>query len=297
MTDPAPITPAAAVVIPHYNDVVRLDRCLAALTKDPLPAPTEIVVVDNGSTQDLSRTCAAHPDITFLTETQRGAAAARNAGVAQTTAPRIFFLDCDCVPSPDWIKTAYDLIEGRDIVGGAVEVFDETAPPRNGAQVFETVFAFNQERYIAEMNFSVTANLLTWRRIWDDVGPLIPGLSEDRDWCNRAVAKGYRLTYEPRLCVAHPTRNDWAALRKKWLRLTEESYALTAQQSFRRPVWAVRAVLVLMSSLAHAPKILTSPKLGSTTERLRGLSTLFRLRAARMVWMMRQVFSTPLPSP
>ena len=54
VTDPGPDPAAeAAIIIPHYNDVVRLARCLRALLPQIRPGE-ELVVVDNGSTQDLA---------------------------------------------------------------------------------------------------------------------------------------------------------------------------------------------------------------------------------------------------
>ena len=294
MTDAAQPDPEGAVIIPHYNDVARLARCLDALARAAPPRPTEIVVADNDSTDDIRPLRARHPGVRFLIETERGAAAVRNAGVAATCAPRIFLLDCDCVPEPDWLAVAYEVIEGRDIVGGAMHVFDETAPPRSGAEAFEAVFAFDQESYIEKKRFAVTANLLTWRHVWEDVGPLRAGLSEDLEWCKRAAAKGYRLVYEPRLAVGHPSRSDWPALRRKWLRLTRESYSLTAGAPQRRLRWGLRAVAVLLSPGVHAWHMLCSPKLAGV-ERWRGLATLVRQRAARSAWMLRQSLGGELP--
>jgi hypothetical protein len=105
---------------------------------------------------------AAYPRVRFVTQPERGAAAARNKGVEVTTAPWIFLVDADCVPSGGWLARARAIARGDPTVvsGGRIEVFDETPAPRSGAEAFETVFAFDQERYIREDGFSVTANLV-----------------------------------------------------------------------------------------------------------------------------------------
>ena len=82
----------AAIIIPHFNDVTRLTRCLAALLPT-VPPGVEVVVVDNGSTESLDPVRAAWPDLRIVTEDRKGAYAARNRGVAETTAQRLFFLD------------------------------------------------------------------------------------------------------------------------------------------------------------------------------------------------------------
>jgi GT2 family glycosyltransferase len=277
----------AAVIIPHYNDTVRLMRCLAALMPT-VPADVEVVVVDNGSSQSLDQVRAAHPGLRIVTETQKGAAMARNRGVAETTAPRLFFLDCDCVPAPDWLATALAVADRGDLVGGTVTVFDETPPPRSGPEAFETVFAFDNARYIAEDGFSVTANLLTRRDVFAATGPLIPGLSEDIEWCRRATARGFSLVHAPELRVAHPTRADWPAIERKWRRLARELYGLHGQDPAARAAWALKALAMPLSIPVHAPKVLTHPGLNGPGERLAALGMLVRLRLLRTGWMLRQ---------
>lgn len=243
-----------------------------------------VVVVDNGSDPPPQ----VPQGVRLVIEPRKGAAQARNRGVAETTAGRIFFLDCDCVPAPDWIATALSVGGQGDIVGGTVSVFDETPPPRSGAEAFETVFAFDNRGYIERKGFSVTANLLTTRQVLDAVGGFRPGLSEDLDWCHRARAAGFRLVHEDRLRVAHPTRSDWPALKRKWRRLTDEAWGLARGQRLARVKWGLRALAMPLSALVHMPRILRHAGLDGGGERLAALGTLWRLRGTRMVWMIRQ---------
>src|SRR5215207_393592 len=146
--------PEAAIIVPHYNDTGRLLRCLAALMPR-LPPQIEAVVIDNGSTDSLDPVRAAWPNLRIVTEARKGAACARNRGVRETTASLLFFLDCDCVPASDWLAIALQVAGNADLVGGAIAVFDETPPPRNGAQAFEAVFAFDNKGYVEKKGFSV----------------------------------------------------------------------------------------------------------------------------------------------
>lgn len=282
----------AALIIPHYNDVTRLIACLDVL--GPMPDAIELVVVDNGSTDDLTPVRRAHPHLRIMTEAQKGAAAARNAGVAETTAPRLFFLDCDCVPASNWIETALGASDQADIIGGHIDVFDETAPPRNGAQAFEAIFAFDNANYISQKGFSVTANLLTRRDVFIATGPFRIGVSEDLDWCRRAQAKDFGLMYAPNLKVSHPSRSNWAALVRKWRRLTKEAFGVNGASRVARLKWALRAVMMPISIFAHLPRILRSNKLSGPRERLAAAGTLTRLRLMRMVWMLRQAAGSDL---
>jgi len=278
-----------AVIIPHYDDVLRLRTCLDALCVADL-GDVDVVVVDNGSLQGLSEIIASFQMVRFLSEPQKGAANARNRGVSETNAPYLFFLDSDCVVAGDWLAVAKSVVQDQGIIGGRIYVFDETAPPRSGSQAFEAVFGFDQRSYIEAKGFSVTANLLTSRKVFEDVGPFRHGVSEDLDWCLRAGAKGYKLSYEDRLCVGHPSRGNWRDLTRKWRRLTAESFGLTGAGTKARVVWALRALMMPLSIFAHAPKMLRCRDL-TASEKARGVGTLAAIRMSRMIWMLRQAIT------
>jgi hypothetical protein len=198
------------------------------------------------------------------------------------------FIDADCLPASDWVTIGRQVADRADLIGGRVEVFDETPPPRSGAEAFEAVFAFDFRNYIEVQGFSGTGNLITRRDVFEDVGPFRCGVSEDRDWSFRATAKGYRLIYEDGLRVGHPSRQDWPALRGKWRRIMQEMFGQTGGSLRARAKWALKGLAMPLSILVHLPKVLTSPKLSSPSDRLRAAITLVRLRLQRMVWMLRQ---------
>jgi GT2 family glycosyltransferase len=287
-----PMIPDCVVIIPHYNDTVRLRRCLSVLVSRNVGA-ADIVVVDNASSDPMEALVADFPQVRFVTETRKGAANARNRGVAETTGHHLFFLDADCVPDAGWLASAVQNRNLDDIVGGAITVFDETPPPRSGAQAFETVFAFNYRDYILNKGFSVTANLLTRRDVFLATGPFTDGVSEDEDWCRRARALGFGIALAEGLRVAHPTRSDWPSLRRKWRRLTDEMFRLHLTRKGRIS-WALRALAVAGSGPAHLPKVLRHPGLRGADERLRCAATLVRLRLLRSVWMLRQAAGLPI---
>ncbi|MGJ8583658.1 MAG: glycosyltransferase family 2 protein [Marinosulfonomonas sp.] len=281
-----------AIIIPHYDDTERLERCLSALMLNNLEN-VEVLVIDNGSPIPPGEKLLPYfPTVRFLTEPEKGAGPARNRGVRESRAPILAFLDADCIPASDWVNVARAGLSRGDVIGGRVDVFDETPAPRSGAEAFEAVFAFQTREYIETKGFSITANLITSRVVFEDVGPFRPHVSEDAEWGQRATSKGYRLVYDDRLLVRHPSRNDWTALRSKWLRLTREDFAL---QNIRRPglsakvFWTTKALAMPVSVVLHLPKILSSSKIDTAQERMRCIGTLARLRFQRMIWMLKQI--------
>lgn len=275
-----------AIIIPHYNDVARLERCLEALMPQ-VGADVEVVVADNASTADLGPVRARWPGVRIVVEPRKGAGPARNAGVAATEAPWLMFIDADCVPAPGWLARGRAIADAGAVIGGRVDVFHETPPPLSGAEAFEEVFAFRMRDYLERDAFLGSGNLVTSRAVFDAVGGFRPAVSEDKDWSQRAARAGFRLGFDEAFAVGHPSRRDWAALRAKWRRLTREAFLLDGQGARAR--WALKALLMPASVLAHAPRVLRHPGL-TAGEKARALATLVRIRLARMVWMLGQVF-------
>jgi glycosyltransferase involved in cell wall biosynthesis len=87
--------PSIAVVIPTYNRSEHVRLAIDSALAQTLPC-TEIVVVDDGSTDDTAQVLAAYGDrITSLRQQNQGAAAARNAGIRAANSEWIAFCDSD----------------------------------------------------------------------------------------------------------------------------------------------------------------------------------------------------------
>ena len=279
-------SPEYAVIIPHYNDVPRLLRCLEALVPQA-GEDVEIVLADNNSSDDLSLVRDRFPNVRIVVQTEKGAGPARNLGVAETTAPWIMFLDADCLPAPDWLATGQRIARKDTVIGGRVDVFHETPPPQSGAEAFETVFAFKMGAYLARDGFLGSGNLVTTRHVFETTGGFRPAVSEDVDWSTRAAAAGFQLDYDDDFAAGHPSRQDWAALALKWRRLASEGFLFRGGGLKARVLWGVKALAMLPSAIAHTPRVLGHPSL-TPVEKGRALVTLYRLRAMRMVWMLGQ---------
>ena len=278
-----------AVIIPHYNDPVRLERCLDALTEQHAALgrdDIELIVVDNNSTVSLDAIRARFAGVRFIKELKKGAAEARNRGVVETRAEGLIFLDSDCVPGVCWLAGALAQVREGAAVGGRIDVFSETPGARSGAEAFETAFAFNMKDYVERKGFVASCNLVTTRTVFDDVGPFINGVSEDIDWGERAGRKGHALIYVDEMAVSHPARGDWEALSRKWERVTRERFASADEMKGGRLGWLIKALVMPLSALAHMPRMLTCPGL-SWPERWRGIVTLFRIRFVRAGWMLK----------
>jgi cellulose synthase/poly-beta-1,6-N-acetylglucosamine synthase-like glycosyltransferase len=105
-----------SVVICSLNGAPGVDRCLRALDRQVGAPPLDVVVVDDGSTDDTSEVARRHGARVVRHETNRGLSAARNSGVEAAQAAIVAFLDDDCEPAPDWAAYLLSAYED-DVVG------------------------------------------------------------------------------------------------------------------------------------------------------------------------------------
>ncbi|MDQ4420033.1 glycosyltransferase [Sphingobium sp. DEHP117] len=286
MTSASSLAPGISVVVPHYNDLERLDRCLAAISKQTMPRDAfEIIVADNNSPCGMAaveRAVAGRARI--VTAMTPGAGPARNAGAEAAQGKILAFTDSDCVPAPEWLERGVAALgQGADFLGGGMTVLVPGGRPMSGAEAFETVFAFDNERYVKRLHFTVTANLFCPRDLFFKVGPFRTAVSEDNEWCWRARNMGYSIGYAADAIVGHPARADWAQLKGKWRRICAERYALSRDGGGSALKWIAKTWLELPAIPVHALRILTDRRVPSFGERLSALGTLAAIRLWRFV--------------
>jgi glycosyltransferase involved in cell wall biosynthesis len=269
-----------SVIVPHYNDLAALDLCLAALERQTFPPhQREIIVADNASPQGEAAVANVIANrARLVTVAKKGAGPARNGGVAAARGDILAFTDSDCLPEPQWLEKGVAALADCDFAGGGVEVTVRDASEVSPAESFERVFAFDIERYVTRKSFAATCNLFCPRAVFDAVGPFGVEVSEDIDWSHRAVGQGFRIGYAPAAIVGHPARRTWDELRRKWIRLNAEKYALMAQKRGGRLQWALQSLALPAASLIHSIKVVRSHKLQGGRQRLGALWVLYRLR-------------------
>src|SRR5262245_4424325 len=97
--------PSLSVVVPVRNGGRDFERCLRRL-RDSHLADFELIVVDDGSTDDSAAVAERAGAIVLRFESPQGPAAARNRGAREASAPLIFFLDADVGVHPRAIDQA-----------------------------------------------------------------------------------------------------------------------------------------------------------------------------------------------
>ena len=212
--------PFVSVVIPVYNDIVRLERCLRALDAQTYP-DYEVIVVDNGSTDgDVAQVCEPFARVRFAREEKVGSYAARNKGFSLAKGDVFGFTDSDCVPAADWVAQGAARVQQTEhcgFVAGNVEVFPRDRSRPSLVELYDMMLAFPQERYVKNNGYGVTANLFTTRTVLLAVGLFNDTLKSggDHEWGKRVAGAGFSLVYAPDVRVGHPARKSFGELRKK----------------------------------------------------------------------------------
>jgi glycosyltransferase involved in cell wall biosynthesis len=98
-----------SIVIPTYNRKPILEKCLRALEQQTYSDGYEVVVVDDGSTDDtipwLRQQADTFPHVRLLQQNHQGPAAARNLGVEQAAGDTIVFIDSDLVVTDTFLQS------------------------------------------------------------------------------------------------------------------------------------------------------------------------------------------------
>lgn len=199
--------PSVSVIVPVLNEAEHVETCLQALLAQTYPpASREIIVVDNGSSDDTLARVARYP-VTVTNALIRGPAQARNAGIRQAKGDFVVFLDGDCIPQPQWLSA---LLEGWD--DPAVGLF---VGEIEGAPSSSLISRYVQHRRLicqADLLSQViptaaTGNLAVSRAALSRVGVFDESFrrGEDADLTWRIqTAGGLEFRYNPRAVVVHP---------------------------------------------------------------------------------------------
>lgn len=270
---------SVSVVIPHYDDETRLDRCLEALSRQDGPGPLEIIVVDNASPRPPRGVCAAHPRTRLVVEPRPGPGHARTTGARLAKGSIVAFLDSDCYPAPDWtsvVAGTFAASPQTDVIGGDIRIAPRDAAGMDAIEGFEALFAYRQELFVERDGYTATCNMAVRRHVFDAVGAFGGiDIAEDMDWGRRATAAGFTIRYVPAMRVATPARESFAEVARKLERQTGHDFQRVISTSDKIR-WAAKALAMPLSPLADVPRILRS-------ERIAGA----RLRAATLVFLAR----------
>jgi mycofactocin system glycosyltransferase len=221
------------VVVPAYRRADLLARCLDSLGEVP------VVVVDDASpTPDVSQVARARGARVVRHGVNQGPAAARNSGLAVTTADLIAFVDADCVAVPGWLEALVPLFEDERVGAVAPRVVPRSTVDSLLARHERARSALDMGRRRAlvrpggPLGFLPSATLVVRRdAVRGGAFDAALRLGEDVDLVWRLADQGWHVRYEPSVTIEHAMRLGWRA----WARRRFEYGTSAAALDHRHP--------------------------------------------------------------
>lgn len=211
--------PFVSIIIPTYKDWQRLSVCIDSLVHQSYPQDCYEVIVVNNADDDIPDDFFLPLNCRVITELKPGSYAARNAGIKIAGGQLFGFTDSDCEPGTDWIENAVNYLFEHEYcrrIAGRVCLFYRS-DQLSAAELYEKIYAFNQDINVSRDGIAVTANMFAYREVFEHIGVFNEEMMSggDFEWSIRAKDAGYKIGYAKDSWVRHPARFHMDALIKK----------------------------------------------------------------------------------
>ena len=108
-------TPLVSVIIPCYNHGRHLQQAIDSVLQQSY-THTEIIVVDDGSTDNTREVAERNPSVRYSYQPNQGLSAARNTGIRHSTGEYLVFLDADDYLYPDALATNLGYLSRQELL-------------------------------------------------------------------------------------------------------------------------------------------------------------------------------------
>lgn len=199
---------SVSIVIPVHNEEDHIKACLDTIAAQDEP-PLEVIVVDNGSTDDTARIARQFPFVRVIHEEKRGIAHARNAGFAAVRGDIIGRIDADSRLPRDWVRRMRTFITTHSdhLLTGGSYFYDLKMP--NFFGFMQRQLAFRANRFIMGHYIAWGSNMAFRKELWDAVKDELHNdrdIHEDMDLSMHLHDHGYEITYHAGLKVGVDSR-------------------------------------------------------------------------------------------
>jgi GT2 family glycosyltransferase len=215
---PLPRVPKVSVIVCSYNGGQTLEACLRSLKKVNYP-DYEVVLVDDGSTDNTKEIVSHHPWVNAIHQPNMGLSVARNVGAAHATGEIIAYTDSDCMADPDWLYYLVGTLLSGNYAGvGGPNI----SPPAQNWQQACVAAAPGGPSHVLLTDVVAEhipgCNMAFHRWAFDKIGGFDPEYrkaGDDVDFCWRLQQEGEVIAFSPSAIVWHYRRFTLKAFRKQ----------------------------------------------------------------------------------
>ena len=200
--------PCVSVVVCTYNGGATLEQCLWSLRALDYP-DYEIIVVDDGSTDDTTEILKRFPSIRAIRQDNHGLSVARNVGLRAATGEIIAYTDSDCFADADWLSHLVYQFQRSD----AAAVGGPNLTPDDGWLAACVAAAPGQPTHVLESDQVAEhipgCNMAFRREALEQINGFDPQYrkaGDDVDVCWRLQQAGMWITFAPGAFVWHHRR-------------------------------------------------------------------------------------------
>ena len=216
----AGVVPRASIVIPVYNHCEATLACLRALAAHAPAARCEVIVVDDGSSDDTAAWMTRIEGLRYHRRAANGGfIAACNDGAALARGEWLVFLNNDTIPQPGWLDALLATFDAHPDTGLAVAqlLYPDGRLQEAGGVVLADGSAWSYGRfeaaddprysYLREVDYGSGAALAIRRALFTRAGGFdpryAPAYYEDTDLAFSVRALGHKVRYQPASRVLH----------------------------------------------------------------------------------------------
>lgn len=215
---PLPSLPFVSVIVCSYNGAKTLVQCLESLGRIDYPN-FEVILVDDGSTDDTREIAARFPHVRYFHQTNHGLSHARNYGAAVAQGEIFAYTDSDCMADPDWLYYLLGTLLSGDYAGvGGPNV---SPPARNWVQACVAAAPGGPSHVLLTDTVAEHipgCNMAWYRWAFESIGGFDPEYhkaGDDVDFCWRVQQAGHEIAFSPTALVWHYRRFTLRAFRKQ----------------------------------------------------------------------------------
>ena len=201
--------PSISVVVCAYNEAATIDECMRHTCALDYPN-LEIIVCDDGSTDDTAALASRHPRAQVFTLPHAGLSVARNEGYRVANGELVAYLDSDAYPTPEWPYFLALGLDAPDVGGvGGPNVPPVDDPPgahvvaRSPGGPVHVLLSDDRAEHIPGCNMAF------WKGVLTEVGgcdPIYMAAGDDVDLCWRVRDRDWEIGFHPAALVWHHRR-------------------------------------------------------------------------------------------